>query len=296
MVIQNNQDIKTKIFLTNKQKALLKTLPYCSEKNKVQKFRLIKTMFLMKMETQIDKKIKFYSFFPYNYGPFSYSIYSDLNYFTQHGLIKQEEKRTTITGLELNNTIKIDELIENEAKQIRVRFQSEKALVNYVYKKYPEYTSKSKFTKNKLIKKHSGVCTIGYEGEDIDSFLFKLIKNEIDLIVDVRYNPYSMKYTFNKEPLREKLVKSQINYLHIKELGIPREERKNLTDKKSYDSLFKWYEKNILTKKDMWVTKIIELSKTKRIALLCFEKDVNFCHRGIIANRIRQKGFDVEDL
>jgi uncharacterized protein (DUF488 family) len=297
------EDKPKDLFLLNRQKALLKALPYCSNDGRINRLELVKIMFLVKMESQIEKVMKFYSFLPYDYGPFSYTLYSDLTYFEQNGLIKRAmekgKDRSIVTdkGLRLINRIKVDPFVESEAQKIKNRFPDEKSLLNYVYETYPEYTPKSKLMKNKIIPKRSmGICTIGYEGEDIDSFLFKLIHNEIGLVVDVRYTPFSMKFQFNKMPLQEKLQKSEIKYLHLKELGIPGEERRNLSDKSSYDALFKKYRELILPTKTQYVDKIVELSKQNRITLLCFEKDVNFCHRGVIASEIRLKGIEVNDL
>lgn len=47
------------------------------------------------------------------------------------------------------------------------------------------------------------VFSIGYEGLTIDSFLNKLIANNITLVVDVRNNPQSMKYGFSKKSFKK---------------------------------------------------------------------------------------------
>lgn len=46
--------------------------------------------------------------------------------------------------------------------------------------------------------KTPAVFSIGYEGLTIDSFLNKLIANNITVVVDIRNNPQSMKYGFSK--------------------------------------------------------------------------------------------------
>ena len=40
--------------------------------------------------------------------------------------------------------------------------------------------------------------TIGYKGRNIDKFLSILIENKIGKLIDVRKNPFSMKYGYRK--------------------------------------------------------------------------------------------------
>jgi len=35
---------------------------------------------------------------------------------------------------------------------------------------------------------------------------------------------------------------------------------------------------------------VLELGKKKRIALMCFEKDCGFCHRGVLSKKIEELG------
>ena len=36
------------------------------------------------------------------------------------------------------------------------------------------------------------------------------------------------------------------------------------------------------------------MSKKSRIALMCFENDPNYCHRSILANKLRREGVEVD--
>jgi uncharacterized protein (DUF488 family) len=44
--------------------------------------------------------------------------------------------------------------------------------------------------------------TIGYKGKSLEGFLNLLMKNEIAILVDVRHNPISGKFSFSKEKLK----------------------------------------------------------------------------------------------
>ena len=135
--------------------------------------------------------------------------------------------------------------------------------------------------------------TIGYEGKDIDAFLNELIQNNIQVLVDVRRNPFSLKFAFTKIKLQEYLEKRGIEYVHLGELGIEGEKRKGLETKEDYDALFREYEQELLPANQESLEKVINFGKTKRIALLCFEAHAQDCHRGIIAKSLKARGIKV---
>ena len=170
------------------------------------------------------------------------------------------------------------------------KFSSDKEIMEYAYRKFPDYAIKSKLLPCQDVKRFDpGLFTIGYEGRDIDLFLNILIQNAIDLLVDVRKNPFSMKFDFTKNNLKNDLENSEIRYLHIPELGIEGEKRKGLLTLKDYEKLFENYEKMTIKENPGLLDKITELRRSYRVALMCFEADVNMCHRGVIARNTVQK-------
>ena len=50
-----------------------------------------------------------------------------------------------------------------------------------------------------------------------------------------------------------------------------------------------------LLKADEVVSKLSELSNGKDVALICYEKPSDFCHRHLIANWSNENGYDVEE-
>jgi uncharacterized protein (DUF488 family) len=139
--------------------------------------------------------------------------------------------------------------------------------------------------------------TIGYEGKSLEGFLNLLMKNKIDILVDVRHNPISRKFGFSKEKLKSFCEKSFIEYIHLPQLGIPSEYRKH----RSFDDLqklFGFYYKNILLKNLDTIYNILFLlkNKDKKMAIMCFERDVNFCHRKLVAEEIKKISNDSIDI
>jgi uncharacterized protein (DUF488 family) len=235
----------------------------------------------------------FYHFFAYKLGPFSHLCFDDLRKLRDNNLIDEEETTITESGKAVLNRVgrEHDQIIKNAL----YKFPNEKKITDYVYQQYPEYTIKSELIEQKPKKAKPSFFTIGYEGKDIDQFLNALVSNNIDLLIDIRRNPFSMNFIYTKDALMKKLKDVDIDYLHIPELGIESEERKNLNTKADYEKLFAKY-RQTLPIKEVYINRIIELGTTMRIALLCFEADCNFCHRGELAKVITSKNYKVTNL
>jgi len=258
-------------------------------KQKIDKTYLDKLLFLIRKETEIDKRIKFYNFFPYKYGPFSNLFYFDLEYLKKEGYLKE--------GLELRSSVEIglgsyERTIINGIVEKYGKYGL-REIRDYVYKNYPEYASKSLLRGKQKTEHKAGVFSIGYEGKDIDSFLDLIIQNHIDIVVDVRANPFSMNFAFTKKKLANYLEKVDVEYMHIPELGINGEYRKKFKD---YTKLFAFYRKEILPKQISKVEGLADLGKRKRIALLCFEQNKDNCHRGVLSEKLGEYGIMVEHL
>jgi len=129
------------------------------------------------------------------------------------------------------------------------------------------------------------VFTTGYEGKTIDTFLNRLKKHSIQRIVDVREIPLSRKKGFSKNPLREKLAKYNIDYVHFKSLGSPTHLRKKVYLDKDFVYFFNRYEK-YLEKCQIELETLYQAINEKVSCLLCFEDNPSNCHRSSVANRV----------
>jgi uncharacterized protein (DUF488 family) len=207
-----------------------------------------------------------------------------------------------------DNTINyIDDLKETDRVSLNKFVQKYKDLsgnnlIAHVYKNYPYYTMNSKIAHKFSIKPYQkqpilfqeaekDFCTIGYEGITFENYINKLITNDIQILCDVRKNPYSMKFGFSKNMLKYALEQVGIKYIHLPELGIESEDRQVLNTLEDYKTLFKEYETTtIQTDEAQQALKYIyDISKQENIALTCFEKDIEYCHRGVIAKELHHK-------
>lgn len=261
---------------------------------------LDKLLFLLKKETNIAEVVRFYNFYPHNYGPFSNQYYFDLGDLQSHAYLVEDAQLHDIKLIKSTNEVEsfLSQGERQVVDQIVTKYgnYTTNQIRDYVYATYPEYAERS-LLKNQTKRDYpAGIFSIGYEKKDIDSFLDLLIQNHVDVVIDVRANPFSMNFVFTKSKLANYLKNAKIEYLHIPELGINGEQRKHLKTNADYNELFEFYSKNILPKQTDKVKIISELGKKKRIVLLCFEQDKDHCHRGVVSRELEKQGISVTHL
>jgi uncharacterized protein (DUF488 family) len=242
-----------------------------------------------------------FDFFPHRFGPFSFVSYYDKRRLTDLGLLNPT------LDFQLAKKYSYLQEIEPSDKKVLIELKASgirgKRLIQRTYRENPQFTVKSEildklFDKDEIKQLQFAwntdsspfVFTIGYEGETIDSFLYKLISNNIMAVVDVRNNPQSMKYGFSKKSFSDYIEKAGMKYIHIPELGIPSAMRKGLGETITHKKLFDKYETNLLPKqKDAksYLTNMI--AKYPRIALVCFEADHLFCHRHTLVEHLKKE-------
>lgn len=127
--------------------------------------------------------------------------------------------------------------------------------------------------------------TIGYEGLDLDQFILRLKSNNVKGIIDVRDLPLSRKKGFSKTKLKARLEEEGLKYVHVRELGSPKEIRKKLREDKDYDYFFKEFSKYLAKNREI-LQEISEYLFGKFYCLMCFEESAEKCHRSIVAENI----------
>jgi len=144
------------------------------------------------------------------------------------------------------------------------------------------------------IKSNNVVFTVGYEKRDIENFIKLLKVNDIKLLVDIRANGFSRKAGFSSKILEKNLALEGIDYLAMEELGAPKPLRNDLKEK-GYTWFFKKYGEYIDGKKSE-LDKLEKIVKYTHSCLMCFELNPNECHRSIVSNKLRERGFEVAHI
>ena len=140
--------------------------------------------------------------------------------------------------------------------------------------------------------------TIGYEQAKADAVLGELKAAKVELLVDVRAVAASRRPGFSKRQLAAGLDGQGIGYLHLRALGTPKEGR---LAARSGDlkALWRIFEKHLKTPqaKEALDELTALVNSGRRVCLLCYERDVNHCHRRRVGEVVQEwTGVKVENL
>jgi uncharacterized protein (DUF488 family) len=249
------------------------------------------------------QETKAFDFVPYRYGCFSFQANQDIATLQTYGYVKLSEDKKKIQLVKAENfSFSLNLFDRQYITEIINTFGnfSQDDLIIYTYVNFPYYATKStianriltndelaKVQEQKRVFNEPTLFTIGYEGISLETYINKLIINDIKALCDVRKNAFSQKYGFSKSQLKTACEGVGIEYLHIPDLGIVSEKRQSLNSQNDYNALFSEYEQTVLKENAKSLDYIFELLKTrKRIALTCFEKEPCQCHRTRIAKQM----------
>lgn len=260
--------------------------------------RLQKYLFLFTRK----QTAKTFDFIPYNYGCYSFQANQDLQTMQKYGYLELLDQpsgrliklKTFENYLSLLNMFDRQYLIE-----IKETFESysQDDLIRFTYKKYPYYAINSKIAhqlltfdeltvveQQKRSYSNPQLFSIGYEGISLETYINKLIINDVHVLCDVRKNALSQKYGFSKNQLKNACEGVGIQYIHIPDLGIESDKRQDLKSQNDYDILFENFEKTTLKNNDAALLRLRKLiDEKKRVAVTCFENNPLQCHRTRVA-------------
>lgn len=134
-----------------------------------------------------------------------------------------------------------------------------------------------------------GLWSAGYEGRDIDSFVSALLDAQISMVADVRLTPISRKPGFSKTRLGNALDEAGIAYTHLRALGNPKDNRAPFWEGRISEgrARFRGLLRSDAAQADL--DELAEHAVQDRVAVLCFEKDEQRCHRQVILETLRKR-------
>jgi len=132
------------------------------------------------------------------------------------------------------------------------------------------------------------LVSIGYEGRTVGELVRELAQQEVQLLVDVRMTPLSRKPGLSKRKLSEALAAVGIDYLHLPALGNPRENREPFRDGRVSDGCRRFEALLGTPESRSALETVARLAAEKTVAVLCFERDHDRCHRQVVTRRIHQ--------
>lgn len=231
----------------------------------------------------------YYNFIPQNEGPVSLQAEADKKVLIGKKCLENNANWIAIDGIE-RFAVPLDFFEKIAVQKLKNKWHGKNGeeLQDYLKQNYPDYFNIP--SQESAVEQSTVFYTIGYEGLSPESYLNKLLDNNVKLLCDVRKNAFSQKYGFSKNELKESLAKVGVEYIHIPDLGIVSDERQSLNTDKDYRDLFEKYDRDVLplqqNKLDL-LTKL--LKENKRIAITCFEAKVCHCHRGRITKALQNR-------
>ncbi|AKQ46473.1 Fe-S cluster assembly protein HesB [Rufibacter radiotolerans] len=145
---------------------------------------------------------------------------------------------------------------------------------------------------------HPTIWTIGHSTRTTEEFLAALLHFEIKVLADVRRYPGSKKYPqFNVEALQAALAGVGIEYLPEIELGGRRKPHPNSKNTVWRSESFRGYADYTETEQfNTGLTTLMQVAAEKRTAYMCSEAVWWRCHRAIISDVLKEKGWRIEHI
>lgn len=273
--------------MLNRQKLLIHLLRLAGRP--VSRTELTKWCFLLRMECASGGGASFYDFVPYHYGPFSFALYQEAEKLTAEGYLREDDNTWSLDETVAKSVHVADSAVTDDASRVVSRFRDSDvaSVVDYVYERHPAFTVNSK--RKKLARRFEAapaVFTSGYESLSIDAFLNRLVTSGVRRVIDVRNNPIARRYGFHKSTLSRLSDRLEIEYVHVPQLGIRSEARRDLSDDESRVSLFDMYERDILANETAAVETVTRLACERPSVLVCMESRPENCHRSRLANSV----------
>lgn len=131
-----------------------------------------------------------------------------------------------------------------------------------------------------------GIVSVGYEGRTIEDFVDELVRAGVKTVADVRLNAISRKAGFSKTRLRDALAAAGIEYRHMRSLGNAKENRSPFWDGRVEEGRRVFGEALRAPEAESSLDELSALVRDQVVAVLCFESDVEKCHRKVIIDKV----------
>jgi uncharacterized protein (DUF488 family) len=142
------------------------------------------------------------------------------------------------------------------------------------------------------------VWTIGHSTHPLEEFVAMLRSFDIEVVADIRSFPGSRRYPhFNKENLERSLPEHGFEYIHMKELGGRRKVKPDSVNTGWRHPAFRGYADYMETAEfRAAIEELIDLAGKKRTAYMCSEAVWWRCHRSMISDYLKLKGWTVQHI
>jgi uncharacterized protein (DUF488 family) len=130
------------------------------------------------------------------------------------------------------------------------------------------------------------VESVGYEGRAIDECVADLVGRHVDVLVDVRLNAVSRRRGFSKKALGNALADAGIEYLHLRALGNPKDNRAAFGGGDVESGRAVYRDLISVPEAAAALDELAELASERHVAVMCFERNEEHCHRLVVIDEL----------
>lgn len=134
-----------------------------------------------------------------------------------------------------------------------------------------------------------GLVSVGYEGRTVEDLVEVLVAQNVQVVADVRLTPLSRKPGLSKTKLSAALTEAGVEYVHLRPLGNPRENRAPFWSGAVVAGVRRFRELMQEPTSSACLDHLAELARTRRVAVLCFERDHDRCHRQVVTDEVTSR-------
>ncbi len=137
------------------------------------------------------------------------------------------------------------------------------------------------------------IFTIGHSDRTLKQFLSILELSSVSLVADVRSNPTSGRFPhFERAALSFKLEKRGLSYRWFRELGGRRPKTSGEEDHTALkEGALRRYAAAMNTNEfTQAAVNLLGLSSSTIVAIMCAERDFEYCHRSLLADKLTYMG------
>ena len=138
--------------------------------------------------------------------------------------------------------------------------------------------------------------TVGYEGKPIGDLIAIFKDAGVQSVLDIRHTPLSMyRPELSKVNFQRRMEGEGFFYVHLPELGVPKDIRAKAVTAGTRDPIWDWYNGSVVEPRFVqnlhWF-----LNLAHPVAMMCVEADPTECHRHCLFNALENQGLRGFDL
>lgn len=140
-----------------------------------------------------------------------------------------------------------------------------------------------------MARRRGALVSIGYEGRSVEDLLNAIIEHRVETLVDVRLTPLSRKPGLSKTRLAASAEGAGVCYVHLPALGNPKDNREAFRDGRAREGCIRFSKLMARPAAVAAMDQLEALARDQRVAVLCFERDHERCHRQVIVNELSDR-------